>query len=159
MDIKLMMKSARSAVIEICDGGTFYTKDAYQILINGAFIKEAETVITSLYDLKPETEYEVSVLHKDGSLLGSVKFTTEYEFVTLNVKDFGAKGDGIQDDTKYIQAAILSCPKNSRVLIPKGIYKDRRNVNDECTCKGCRLADELCGKQQSRYKKRHGPNK
>ncbi len=123
MDMKLIMKSARSAVIEICDGGTFYTKAAYKILLNGAFVKNAETVITSLYDLKPETEYEVSVLTEAGNLLGDIKFTTEYEFVTLNVKEFGAKGDGVQDDTKYIQAAILSCPKNSRVLIPQGTYK------------------------------------
>ena len=65
MDMKLIMKSARSAVIEICDGGTFYTKEAYRILLNGEYIKNAETVITSLYDLKPETEYEVSVLNED----------------------------------------------------------------------------------------------
>lgn len=123
MDMKLIMKSARSAVIEICDGGTFYTKEAYKIMINGEFVKNAETVITSIYDLKPETEYEVAVLKEDNSIAGEIKFTTDYEFVTLNVKDFGAKGDGVQDDTKYIQAAILSCPKNSRVLVPKGIYK------------------------------------
>lgn len=123
MDMKLVMKSARSAVIEICDGGTFYTKEVYKVLLNGEYVKNAETVITSLYDLKPETEYEVTVLAKDESVLGNMKFTTEYEFVTLNVKEFGAKGDGVQDDTKYIQAAILSCPKDSRVLIPKGTYK------------------------------------
>lgn len=123
MDIKLIMKSARNAVIEICDGGTFYTKETYRILLNGEEIKDAETVITSLYDLKPETEYELNVLYKDGNKAGTLHFTTDYEFVTLNVKDFGAKGDGISDDTKYIQAAILSCPKDSRVLIPGGIYK------------------------------------
>lgn len=59
----------------------------------------------------------------DGGEAGTLKFTTEYEFVTLNVRDFGAKGDGVQDDTKFIQAAILSCPLHSRVLIPKGTYR------------------------------------
>ena len=123
MELKLVMRTARSAVMEIADGGTFYTKEKYQILLNGEFVKNAETVITSLYDLKPETKYEVAVLKEDGSECGSLNFTTEYEFVTLNVKEFGAKGDGVQDDTKYIQAAILSCPKNSRVLVPKGTYR------------------------------------
>lgn len=123
MDIKLMMKSARSAVVEICDGGTFYTKETYRLFLNGEALKDAETVITSLYDLKPETEYELKVLSADGSEAGKLNFVTEHEFVTLNVKDFGAKGDGVFDDTKYIQAAILSCPKESRVLIPKGCYK------------------------------------
>ena len=43
--------------------------------------------------------------------------------MTLNVREFGAKGDGIQDDTPFIQAAILSCPKDSRVLVPEGTYR------------------------------------
>ncbi len=123
MELKLVMRTARSAVMEIADGGTFYTKEMYHILVNGEQVQKATTVITSLYDLKPDTKYEVKVVKEDGSECGSLHFTTEYEFVTLNVKDFGAKGDGVQDDTKYIQAAILSCPKNSRVLVPKGTYR------------------------------------
>mgnify|MGYP002226078704 CR=1 FL=1 len=47
-------------------------------------------------------------------------FSTDYEFVTLNVRDFGAKGDGESDDTLFIQAAVMACPKQSRVLIPAG---------------------------------------
>lgn len=123
MDVKLIMKSARSAVIEIADGGTYYTKGNYQIWVNGELVKTAETVITSLFELKPETEYKVEIKAEDSNDSGELIFTTDYEFVTLNVKDFGAKGDGEQDDTKYIQAAILSCPKDSRVLIPAGTYR------------------------------------
>lgn len=123
MDLKLIMKSARSAVIEIADGGTYYTKEKYRVLVNDEYVKNAETVITSVFNLKPETKYEISLIKEDGTQAGKIKFTTEYEFVTLNVRDFGAKGDGKQDDTKFIQAAILSCPKDSRVLIPKGTYK------------------------------------
>ena len=52
-----------------------------------------------------------------------IQVKTPREFVTLNVKDFGAKGDGIQDDTLFIQAAILSCPDESRVLVPEGTYR------------------------------------
>ena len=39
---------------------------------------------------------------------------------TVNVKDFGAAGDGIQDDTAAIQAAINS---GMNVFVPKGTYK------------------------------------
>ena len=120
MEIKLIMKSARSAVIEIADGGIYYTKEKYQIFVNHVFWKETENVITSLYGLTPETAYEVVVKGNSGE--ERLCLTTDYEFVTLNVKEFGAKGDGIQDDTKFIQAAILSCPEESRVLIPKGTY-------------------------------------
>lgn len=59
----------------------------------------------------------------DGTVAGSLSFTTEEEFVTLNVKEFGAVGDGANDDTRFIQAAILSCPPKSRVLVPAGTYR------------------------------------
>lgn len=123
MEIKLIDKSARSATLELADGGIYNTKENYDIYLNGTAVKKAETVLTSLFDLKPQTEYEAVVKKEDGTEAGSLKFTTEYEFVTLNVRDFGAKGDGVNDDTKFIQAAILACPEKSRVLVPKGTYR------------------------------------
>ncbi len=123
MEVKLIMKSARNAVIEIADGGIYNTKETYHVLLNGEEVFSTDTVINSLFDLKPQTSYEVSVRTADGTELGMVSFVTAYEFVTLNVRDFGATGDGKQDDTKFIQAAILACPKESRVLIPKGSYR------------------------------------
>jgi hypothetical protein len=42
----------------------------------------------------------------------------------VNVKDFGAKGDGVTDDTAAIQAAINFGSANKKsVLIPSGIFK------------------------------------
>ena len=123
MDMKLIMKSARSAVLELADGGIYNTKEPYKIVVNGKCVLETETVITSLFELKPETAYEVVAQDAAGNTVGRIQFTTEYEFVTLNVKEFGAKGDGIADDTKFIQAAILACPPKSRVLVPAGIYR------------------------------------
>lgn len=123
MELKLLMKSARSATLELADGGIYNTKETYQIFLNGVLAKETCQVITSVFGLKPETDYAVVVKSCSGEVLAETSFTTEYEFVTLNVRDFGAKGDGVSDDTKFIQAAILSCPKNSRVLVPVGTYK------------------------------------
>ncbi len=123
MEIKVIWKTARCAVLEIADGGIYETKEEYTILLNHKLYGKTKKVITSLYGLKPDTEYEVCVEGEKGS--EKISFCTEHEFVTLNVKDFGAKGDGKQDDTTFIQAAIMSCPKQSRILIPKGIYKIR----------------------------------
>ena len=123
MEIKVIWKTARCAVLEIADSGIYETKEEYTILLNHKLYGKTKKVITSLYGLKPDTEYEVCVEGEKGS--EKISFCTEHEFVTLNVKDFGAKGDGKQDDTTFIQAAIMSCPKQSRILIPKGIYKIR----------------------------------
>ena len=122
MELKLVMNTARSAVVEICDGGRYYTKKSYSIRVNGEEWKKAEKTILSLNGLVPGANQLVEVY--DGEKKeGELSFTTDTEFVTLNVKQFGAKGDGEQDDTSFIQTAILACPENSRVLIPKGVYR------------------------------------
>ncbi|MDE7276128.1 MAG: glycoside hydrolase family 28 protein, partial [Lachnospiraceae bacterium] len=123
MDIRLIMKTARSATFELNDGGTYETKEKYRLLLNGIELRMADTVITSLFDLKPDTEYVLDVQSADGVGLGNISFRTEEEFVTINVKELGAAGDGVSDDTGFIQAAIMACPPKSRVLIPKGKYK------------------------------------
>lgn len=48
---------------------------------------------------------------------------TAYESALLNVRDFGALGDGVHLDTAAIQAAIASAPKGARVVLPKGVYR------------------------------------
>lgn len=122
MNLKFVMSTARSASFEIEDGGRYFTKKRYGLYVNGEYYGETETTVTGLYNLKPAMEYAVSV--RDGETeVGSISFRTEEEYVTLNVRQFGAKGDGVQDDTHFIQAAIMACPENSRVLIPEGTYR------------------------------------
>ena len=122
MKIIHVMNTARNAVIEIQDGGRYFTKKPYCVVVNGVEVMTTDKTITSLYNLKPDTEYLVEVF--DGAVkVGDIAFKTDYEYVTLDVTRFGAKGDGIQDDTHFIQAAILACPANSRVLVPAGTYR------------------------------------
>jgi hypothetical protein len=40
----------------------------------------------------------------------------------VNVKDFGATGDGVTDDTAAIQAAVNSLPINGTLYFPQGTY-------------------------------------
>ncbi len=40
----------------------------------------------------------------------------------LNVKDYGAKGDGVTDDSRAIQATLDEAGKET-VFFPAGIYK------------------------------------
>ena len=91
-------------------------------MANGLEVMTAEKTVFSLFCLKPQTLYRVEIF--DGmQLLGSTEFTTEHEFVTLDVTRFGARGDGVSDDTHFIQAAIMACPEHSRVYIPAGTYR------------------------------------
>lgn len=116
LNLKLLYKTSRNAVIEIEDGGIFHTKKPYTICINGKEHSVTDRVITSIYGLKPDEEYVVSIEDKE------LTFHTDHETYTLNVRDFGAKGDGVSNDTCHIQAAIMACPPDGRVYIPEGTY-------------------------------------
>ncbi|WP_409469054.1 right-handed parallel beta-helix repeat-containing protein [Streptomyces sp. HC307] len=41
----------------------------------------------------------------------------------LNVKDFGAQGDNVTDDTLAIQSALAACPMGGIVYLPAGAYR------------------------------------
>src|SRR5262245_17218335 len=40
----------------------------------------------------------------------------------LNVREFGAKGDGVTDDTAAIQRAIDSAGRGATISFPRGVY-------------------------------------
>lgn len=115
--MKVVFLSARSVTLEL-EGNSIYKCDGvFPVFLNGKVITEKEQRnVFSLYDLEPETEYTVEA---NGQ---RTVFTTRMETVTLDVRSFNAKGDGSADDTVAIQAAILCCPKDGRVLIPAGTY-------------------------------------
>lgn len=123
MNIRLIMKTARSATFELQDGGIYETAEPYHVFVNGLEHKLTNTVITSIYDLRPDTAYVLEVRNAEGEAVGDLSFRTDEEFVTINVKELGAAGDGVSDDTGFIQAAIMACPPKSRVLIPRGKYR------------------------------------
>ncbi|MFH1186992.1 MAG: glycosyl hydrolase family 28-related protein, partial [Candidatus Levyibacteriota bacterium] len=47
----------------------------------------------------------------------------------LNVKDFGAKGDGSTDDTNIIRSIISTASKGTTVYFPSGTYVIRSTIN------------------------------
>lgn len=121
MKISKIFQTARSVDIEIQDGSIFETGKPYEIFVNGVRYKSTTRVVNGIYGLKPDTEYEIRV--EQGGERAILTLRTDAEFVTLNVRDFGAKGDGVQNDTLYIQAAVMACPAGGRVLIPEGTYR------------------------------------
>lgn len=119
---KLLFVSSTSACFELENKNPYYAPAKYRVTLNGKAVgEEKDSNVFSLFNLTPSTKYTVGTT-TDGFTL---EFTTEKESGTVNIKDLGAKGDGVSDDTYYIQMAIDSCPKGGRVIIPEGSFYTR----------------------------------
>lgn len=121
MNANIIYLGQRSATFELQNDLPYYNDSLYNVYINGEiYIEGCQLNVVSIYDLHPQTKYKVEIKSQDESTI--IEFETKSEYVTLDVKRFGAKGDGVTDDTLFIQSCINACPKNGRVLIPRGTY-------------------------------------
>lgn len=121
MDLRVVFKTARSVTLETVTEQIFEFDAFGTVWVNGKSSGQTKRVVFTLFDLEPDCDYNICL--ERGTQKACVDFHTDYEFVTLNVKEMGAKGDGIWDDTAFLQAAILACPKAGRVLVPEGTYR------------------------------------
>lgn len=119
MNFNVIFLSSRSFTIELDNKDIYHTSN-YSLYINDVLYAEANTNVISVYNLNPDTEYRVSLKVNNNVFEKIIK--TDYEYVSLNVKKFGAKGDGTTLDTAFIQGCIMACPDNGRVYFPKGEY-------------------------------------
>lgn len=126
MKTDIIFLSSASVSIELINDSPYYNDFSYDIYLNEELVLENQkTNVFSLYDLKPNTKYVVSFSSKEKdkiSMIEDISFTTKKIKNYVNVKKFGAVGDGIHDDTLAIQTAIFACGENGLVIIPKGIY-------------------------------------
>ena len=107
----------RSVTIELLNEEIFKPPKPVTVELDGRECMKAETNVFSIYGLLPDREYTLTI---DGE---SKTFTTKPESFLLDVREFGAVGDGVKEDTPFLQAAILSCPKDGTVYIPAGKYR------------------------------------
>ena len=119
MDFNVIFLSSRSFTIEL-DNNDIYNTNNYSLYVNDVLYFESNNNVISVYDLTPNTLYKVCLKINEEVIEKNIK--TEYEYVSLNVKKFGAKGDGKNLDTNFIQGCIMACPDNGRVYFPKGEY-------------------------------------
>lgn len=116
--IKLLFTSSTSACFEWQNDRAYYFGDSYSIFLNGQHCLNSDTNVFSLFHLMPNTTYELTSDLWDDSL----SFTTLQESACIDVHDFGAKGDGVCDDTRALQTAINCLPKHGRLVLPEGTY-------------------------------------
>ncbi len=115
--IKTLFVSSVSACFELDNALPYENDREYTVSLDGETLFTRKTNVFSLYDLKPDTEHTAEV---PG--YGSVTFRTEKETCAVNVRDFGAAGDGETDDTQSIQTAINCLPPGGRLVFPEGVY-------------------------------------
>lgn len=113
--MKALSITSRTITIELENDDIYYTNE-FEIILNDKFVRKENRNVFTIFDLLPNTNYVLNINNK------IIEFKTLKESLCLNVLDFFASGNGIDDDTVKIQAAITCCPKNGTVYLPKGTY-------------------------------------
>ena len=121
--VNILFISATSACFELNNDSPYYAPEHFKVLLNGQEVTTSEINVISLFDLTPDTTYTLSL--QGESIDETLEFTTKGERCAISVRDFGAVGDGVHDDTTAIQTAILWVPDGGRVFFPAGTYLSR----------------------------------
>ena len=119
MSIRVIQSTVRSVTVERVNTDR-YESVPCTVLLNGEAVKETNKNVFTLFGLTPDSAYELKVMENGAE--ETVTFRTEKETILLDVHAFGARGDGVKNDTAAIQAAIMCCPKGGTVWLPKGTY-------------------------------------
>ena len=119
--MKLIFVSSRSATVLLDPEGNFLIESPACLSLNGQSLGDEQRSVVSLFDLMPDTAYVLTMVRNGQQ--DSLSFHTEKENYTLDVRRFGAVGDGVSDDTAALQAAILCCPEGGRIRIPSGVWR------------------------------------
>ena len=85
MKISCIFQTARNAVLELENNEIFELEEGWEILVNGAFYGETKRVITSVYGLKPDTDYEITV--RKGEESASVRLHTDHELSLIHISE------------------------------------------------------------------------
>lgn len=119
--IQVVYCGSSSACFQMEGDTPYYAKSGYTVSVDGQERFHGDTNVFSLFGLTPGTEYTAAVRFQDGTE-ESLQFTTKTETCCVNVRDFGAAGDGVHEDTAAIQAAISFLPQGGRLWFPAGTY-------------------------------------
>ncbi len=132
--IKVINTTPGSVTFDIDDGGKYNTLTPYTLRLKKdgtdgeeLTVRDSRSILT-VQGLGHGTRYLAEVAFDDGSEVSDA-FRTSFETLTVtagvNVRDFGAYGDGEHEDTSFIQSAIMCCPEGGLVTIPEGTYLHR----------------------------------
>ena len=121
--IKLLYAGSVSACFELENDAAYYAPARFDVCLNGEHRFSCDTNVFSLFDLKPDTAYELTIALEGQQY--TLPFTTSKESFAADVRSFGAVGDGEHDDTDAIQSALHFLPAGARLHFPAGTYLTR----------------------------------
>ena len=121
MKFEIIDLGPRSLTIELENEYAFEMEKEVTVYVNDNKSGDFSRNVISIDGLEPGKEYEIKVVDSEGDAT-VIKASTKEETVLLDVKLFGAAGDGEKYDTAAIQAAISACPKGGTVYLRRGTY-------------------------------------
>ena len=109
-------------------GGEIWTTitSAYKFIL-----KDSTGVTIATYDNIPSPVYTDNILYNEGGTNAVTRTVTSKLQEWLSVKDFGAVGDGVTDDTSAFTSALAAATSNQSVLVPAGAYKITGTLNGD----------------------------
>ncbi len=118
--LALVAATQTSLTCEIRNDTCFRSEAAHRVRVNGADVLTTERNVFTVRDLKSDSEHVIEILTGGKNLKLTAR--TKALSAVLNPKDFGARGDGLTDDTRSLQAAISACPPHGWVRLPEGAF-------------------------------------
>ena len=112
-----------SACFELENDASYFAPSPFQVYLDGVLQFEGHTNVFSLFSLQPGREYTLALKQGDQECI--FPFRTAEESCAIDIRAFGAKGDGVTDDTQAIQHAISFTPAGARLYFPEGTYLSR----------------------------------
>lgn len=121
--MNIISVTTRTITLELINENCFFAPEEVNIYLNKRLIATTKRNIYTIKDLQPDTAYKIFIEYRANKTKSQeIDISTKPESLVVDVKEFGAKGDGKTIDTQAIQAAIAACPKGGIVIIPEGIY-------------------------------------
>ena len=115
--MKILALTSRSVTAELENTSSpYFSKEQFKISLNGKFVRNECRNVFSVFGLQGGKSYCLKACGEE------VKFQLPPEYVEVSPLLFGAKGDGITDDTEAFTAAINCLPENSVLTVPAGNY-------------------------------------
>jgi polygalacturonase len=120
--LTLLFLSPTSACFELAGREPWFSPEPYTLTLDGRAAGGGDTNVFSLFGLRPGREHRLLLRFASGGS-EELSFRTPEERCALDVRAFGAAGDGETDDTAAIQAAISFLPEGGRLFFPSGTYR------------------------------------